>query len=139
MPPVLWTRKRKEEGITKDWCRQPDRLQHSLDVRMLAIQTLINEVGATKLLQELKGRRMPEICRFLGIIITMYFDEHNPPHFHVRYNEHRASMDINTLNVLSGCIPAKVRGLVEEWAELHKNELLRMWESKEFHKIDPLV
>jgi hypothetical protein len=57
---------------------------------------------------------MPEICRFLGIVITMYFDEHNPPHFHVRYNEYRASIEIQTLNVVAGAIPAKVRGLVEE-------------------------
>ncbi len=82
---------------------------------------------------------MPEICRFLGIIITMYFDEHNPPHFHVRYNEYRASFEISSLNVIAGSVPAKVRGLVEEWAELHKDELLRMWDSKDFHKIKPLV
>jgi hypothetical protein len=82
---------------------------------------------------------MPEISRFLGIIITMYFDEHDPPHFHVRYNEHRASVDIRTLNITVGSLPAKVRGLVQEWAELHKDELLDMWNSKDFHKIDPLV
>jgi len=82
---------------------------------------------------------MPEICRFLGIIITMYFDEHNPPHFHVRYNEYRASFEISSLNVVAGSVPAKVRGLVEEWAELHKDELLSMWNSKDFHKIKPLV
>lgn len=82
---------------------------------------------------------MPEICRFLGIIITMYFDEHNPPHFHVRYNEYRASFEITTLNIISGSIPAKVRGLVEEWAEMHTEELLEMWDLKEFHKVDPLV
>ena len=82
---------------------------------------------------------MPEICRFLGIIITMYFDEHNPPHFHIRYNEYRASMEIQTLNIIAGKLPAKVRGLVEEWTELHESELFQMWDSKEFHKIDPLV
>ena len=82
---------------------------------------------------------MPEISRFLGIIISMYFDEHNPPHFHVVYNEHRASMDIRTLNVTTGSLPARVRGLVEEWAELHRDELLEMWESKEFHRVEPLV
>ena len=82
---------------------------------------------------------MPEICRFLGIVITMYFDEHNPPHFHVRYNEYRASLEIQTLNVMAGAIPARVRGLVEEWAELHQQELLKMWESQDFHKLDPLV
>jgi hypothetical protein len=82
---------------------------------------------------------MPEICRFLGIVISMYFDEHNPPHFHVRYNEYRAVMGIRDLNLLDGRLPAKVRGLVEEWAELHQDELLTMWTSQEFHKIAPLV
>lgn len=82
---------------------------------------------------------MPEICRFLGIVITMYFDEHNPPHVHVRYNEYRASIEIESLNVMAGNIPARVRGLVEEWAELHRRELLAMWVSQEFHKLDPLV
>lgn len=82
---------------------------------------------------------MPEISRFLGIIISMYFDEHNPPHFHVQYNEFRASMDINNLNIIAGSLPARVRGLVEEWAELHQDELLDMWEKKEFHHVQPLV
>jgi hypothetical protein len=82
---------------------------------------------------------MPEICRFLGIIITMYFDEHNPPHFHVRYNEHRAVMSIRSLNIIEGHLPARVRGLVQEWGELHRDEMMSMWESKDFHKLDPLV
>ena len=55
---------------------------------------------------------MPEISRFLGIIISMYFNEHNPPHFHIRYNEYRASIDIRNLNIIVGSLPAKVRGLV---------------------------
>jgi hypothetical protein len=58
---------------------------------------------------------MPEISRFLGIVIYMYFEEHNPPHFHVKYNEHKAVMDIQTLNILAGHLPVKVRGLVGEW------------------------
>ncbi|MDQ5942924.1 MAG: hypothetical protein QG572_1740 [Pseudomonadota bacterium] len=82
---------------------------------------------------------MPEICRFLGIVICMYFDDHNPPHFHVRYNEYRAVLTIQTLNLLDGRLPARVRGLVEEWAELHQAELMAMWESKDFHRIEPLV
>jgi hypothetical protein len=82
---------------------------------------------------------MPEISRFLGIVILMYFDEHNPPHFHVRYNEHKAVMEIKTLNILAGNLPVKVRNLVAEWAELHQPELLEMWDSKDFHKIQPLV
>jgi len=82
---------------------------------------------------------MPEICRFLGIIISMYFDEHNPPHFHIRYNEYRAVMNIKDLNIIDGHLPAKVRGLVEEWAELHQDELMVMWNTKDFHKLNPLV
>ena len=69
---------------------------------------------------------MPEICRFLGIVITMYFDEHDPAHFHVRYNEYRAAMSISDLNVIAGQLPAKVRGLVQEWAEVHTAELLNI-------------
>jgi len=82
---------------------------------------------------------MPEICRFLGIVILMYFDDHNPPHFHVKYNDYKAVVDIQTLNILAGYLPGKVRGLVEEWAELHQDELLTMWHSKDFHKLEPLV
>ena len=82
---------------------------------------------------------MPEICRFLGIVVSMYFNEHNPPHFRVRYNEFRAVMNIRTLNVMDGHLPARVRGLVEEWAESHQEELADMWESKDFHQIEPLV
>jgi len=69
----------------------------------------------------------------------MYFEEHDPPHFHVGYNEHRASMEIKTLNLMAGTLPAKVRGLVEEWAEQHQQELLEMWQSQDFHKLKPLV
>jgi hypothetical protein len=82
---------------------------------------------------------MPEISRFLGIIISMYFDEHDPPHLHVKYNEYRASMSLREMNVIAGSLPAKVRGLVEEWMEIHQKELLQMWEAQKFHKIEPLV
>lgn len=82
---------------------------------------------------------MPEITRFLGIVITMYFDEHNPPHFHIKYNEYRASMNIQNLNIIAGNVPAKVRGLVEEWAEINQGELLKMWDTKDFHHLKPLV
>lgn len=82
---------------------------------------------------------MPEISRFLGIVIMMYFDEHNPPHFHVRYNDYSAVIDIKTLNIIAGKIPAKVRGLVEEWAEMNQEDLMAMWNTKEFHKLPPLV
>lgn len=64
---------------------------------------------------------MPEISRFLGIIIYMYFNEHNPPHFHAKYNEHIASINIKTLGIIEGKLPSKVLGLVVEWAENNQN------------------
>jgi hypothetical protein len=73
----------------------------------------------------------------------MYFNDHAPPHFHVKYNEFRASVDISTLSILDGKMPPRVHGLVIEWAELHQDELLANWntlqESGVFRKIEPLV
>ncbi len=74
---------------------------------------------------------MPEISRFLGIIIAMYYQEHNPPHFHVRYNEYRASFSIKDLALLDGKLPPKVLGLVVEWASQHQQELMEDWKLAE--------
>jgi hypothetical protein len=52
----------------------------------------------------------------------MYFDDHNPPHFHVKYNDHRALISIGDLKLLEGHLPTRVLGLVMEWAALHKEE-----------------
>ena len=70
---------------------------------------------------------MPEVCRFLGIIITMYFNDHNPPHFHLRYGEHRAVLRIQPLMLLDGNLPPRVLGLVMEWAGIRQHELLDNW------------
>ena len=86
---------------------------------------------------------MPELSRFLGIVILMYFDDHNPPHFHVKYNDFRAIISINDLILLEGELPHRVLGLVIEWAGLHKNELMDNWdmikETGKWYKIEPLV
>ncbi len=86
---------------------------------------------------------MPEISGFLGIKIFMYFNEHNPPHFHVQYNQYKASIRIETLGIMEGKLPSKVLGLVVEWAEEHKSELMENWnsmkESGDYRKIEPLV
>lgn len=86
---------------------------------------------------------MPEISSFLGIVIHLCFNEHNPPHFHALYNEYRASISIKTLGFVEGALPPKVLGLVVEWAEEHQSKLLENWESMRktgaFHKIAPLV
>jgi len=83
------------------------------------------------------------LSRFLGISILMYFDDHNPPHFHVRYNDDRALVSIEELKVLEGHLPPRILGLVIEWAELHKEELKQDWDmvktTGKYFKIDPLV
>ena len=85
---------------------------------------------------------MPEISRFYGIIIKMYFDDHNPPHFHAIYGELEAIINIQTLGVISGSLTPRALGLVMEWASLHQKELLNDWEQAKnlqpLDKIDPL-
>lgn len=71
---------------------------------------------------------MPEISRFFGIVIKMYIDDHPPPHFHVEHAEHKAVVDITTLGMIDGYLPARIRGLVVEWASLHQSELFDLWE-----------
>ncbi|OGV70103.1 MAG: transcriptional regulator [Lentisphaerae bacterium RIFOXYA12_FULL_48_11] len=85
---------------------------------------------------------MPEISRFFGIIIKMFFDDHNPPHFHAFYGEHEVLIDINHLSVFAGSLPPRALGLVIEWATLHQEELLNDWvlarDSQPPNRIDPL-
>lgn len=70
---------------------------------------------------------MPEISRFLGIIITLYYNDHPPPHFHVRYNQQKAIIDIETLSILQGKLSPRILNLVLEWAVIHKAELQENW------------
>lgn len=70
---------------------------------------------------------MPEISRFLGIIIRMFYNEHNPPHFHVYYNEFSAEIDIRTLSKLKGELPKRVYALTIEWALEYQDELMEDW------------
>ena len=70
---------------------------------------------------------MPELCRFYGISISINFRDHNPPHFHARYGEHEAVIDINSISVVAGQLPARARRLVVEWASLHQDELMAAW------------
>lgn len=70
---------------------------------------------------------MPEICRFYGIIIRLYFDDHVPPHFHATYAGDEAVIGIDSLAILQGRLPARAQGLVVEWASLHQAELREAW------------
>ena len=71
---------------------------------------------------------MPEISRFFGIIIRMYFDDHLPPHFHAIYQGQQAEISIDSLGLLAGRLPGRALALVVEWASQHQAELRSNWE-----------
>ena len=85
---------------------------------------------------------MPEISRFFGIVITMHFNDHPPPHFHARYGAAKALIEIDTLSVWAGNLPPRVLGLVTEWGFRHRAELRDNWQrvvrKQPPHRIAPL-
>ncbi|MXY60103.1 MAG: DUF4160 domain-containing protein [Chloroflexi bacterium] len=70
---------------------------------------------------------MPELCRFYGIVIRMFPNDHGPPHFHAAYSGDQATVEIDTLFVRNGRLPRRAENLVAEWAALHRDELLEAW------------
>lgn len=85
---------------------------------------------------------MPELSRFYGIIVRMFYGDHPPPHFHAVYAGEEVQVNIQTLEVMNGGIRQRALELVLEWAELHRDELSRAWElasrNQEPDKIAPL-
>ncbi len=81
---------------------------------------------------------MPEITRFYGIVIKLFFGDHPPPHFHAVYGECVGLFNIDTLEMIEGDLPNRAKKLVLEWAAINKNELKQMWDKQEFRKLQPL-
>jgi len=81
---------------------------------------------------------MPEIARFYGIIIKLFFGDHSPPHFHAIYGEHVGLFNIDDLEMIEGDLPNRARKLIVEWATMYKNQLKEMWSKQEFQKLPPL-
>ncbi|MCI5551268.1 MAG: DUF4160 domain-containing protein [Clostridiales bacterium] len=83
---------------------------------------------------------MPEIARFYGIIIKMFFKpkEHEPSHIHALYGEYMGEFNILTLEMIQGDLPKKAQELVREWIALHQNELQKMWDNQKIVKLPPL-
>ena len=85
---------------------------------------------------------MPEISRFLGIIIAMYYNDHSPPHFHAKYGEREMKVDIETGEVIEGSLLGRATRLVLEWWEIRQAELAEDWAlaeaRKPLNKIEPL-
>jgi len=85
---------------------------------------------------------MPEISRFLGIVIAIYYNDHAPPHFHARYGDHEIRVEIESGSILSGSFPKRAQQLVLEWLDLHRHEVMEDWKLAEqrrpLRKIEPL-
>jgi hypothetical protein len=85
---------------------------------------------------------VPELCRFFGIVIKMYSDDHPPPHFHAIYSKHEAVIRIDTMAPMAGRLPPRALGLVIEWATRYNHELDEAWrKAKNLEspgKIEPL-
>jgi len=86
---------------------------------------------------------MPEISRFLGVVVGMYHHDHPPPHFHAKYAGLRAAFSIADLELIQGELPRRVTANVLEWAFEHRRELMENWNlavaKKPLRKIAPLV
>jgi hypothetical protein len=85
---------------------------------------------------------MPRISEFLGIIISMFYKEHSPPHFHAEYAGKEGILGIDPISMIEGQLPPRVRSLVVEWAAIYQEQLRENWElarNKEIlKKIPPL-
>jgi hypothetical protein len=85
---------------------------------------------------------MPELSRFYGIVIKMFHNDHQPPHFHAEYAGGQMLVSIDTLAVIAGRLPPRATSLVMEWAMEHQEELRRIWHKPRNHEsldtIDPL-
>ena len=83
---------------------------------------------------------MPEIARFYGIVIKMFFKpkEHEPSHIHALYGEYVGEFNIKTLEMIQGDLPSKAQELVKEWLSAHQQELQEMWERQVITKLPPL-
>jgi len=83
---------------------------------------------------------MPTIARFYGIKISIFQiqKDHNPPHLHAMYGEHDAEIDIISGNQIRGDLPGTAKKLVRDWVSIHREELIKMWESQEFRQLPPL-
>ncbi|MDE2771894.1 MAG: DUF4160 domain-containing protein [Bacteroidota bacterium] len=81
---------------------------------------------------------MPEIARFYGIVIKLFFGDHPPPHFHAVYGEHVGLFSIDSLDMIEGDLPGRAKKLVTEWGKINQAELKKMWETQKFRKLPPL-
>ncbi len=87
-----------------------------------------------------KGKNMPEISRFYGIVIKMFFKpkEHEPSHLHALYGERVGVFDLRTMTMTEGDLPKRAQELVAEWMAKNQDKLLEMWDTQKLEKLPPL-
>lgn len=83
---------------------------------------------------------MPEISRFYGIVIKMFFKlkEHEPSHIHALYGEYIGIFDIKNNIMIQGDLPEKAQALVKEWIRLYSLDLQNMWDTQNMRRLPPL-
>lgn len=83
---------------------------------------------------------MPEIARFYGIVVKMFFKpkEHEPSHIHALYGEYMGEFNIKTMEMIEGDLPKKAQELVREWLSSHQDALQEMWDNQQIRKLPPL-
>lgn len=88
------------------------------------------------------GLELQEVSRFFGMVISMRYDEQMPPHFHVRYGEHRAIVALDTMRLIDGFLSPRVLGFICEWSAVHRHALIRNWwrsmEGRSLLAVEPL-
>jgi len=83
---------------------------------------------------------MPEVSRFFGIVIRVFFNDHDPPHFHAVYGEYEALIEIESLIIYRGGLPRRALAMVLEWAAIHSEELRKDWElARSGRSLDPIA
>jgi hypothetical protein len=82
---------------------------------------------------------VPELSRFFGIVVRMFFGDHQPAHFHAAYGDHEALIVIETLAVYRGALPRRALALVLEWAALHREELRAAWVLAQGGRVPPTI
>jgi hypothetical protein len=83
---------------------------------------------------------MPEISRFYGIVVKMFFKpkEHEPGHIHALYGEYIGIFDLESMKMVDGDMPLKAQKLVEEWMHLYQEDLIKMWNEQNMGQLPPL-
>ena len=129
----LFAQARIDDSGTVSWPNGPDLAPEALYER-LAASGPVRKRDYQRLFDDARRREaaecaaMPEISRFFGIIIRMFWREHEPPHFHAQYGEHVATIEVVSGAVTARRFPGKALQLLDEWRERHRDELLANWE-----------